>query len=274
MTPSTPADALPEGPPQRSADTRPLPTYSTEVRDRTGQVVGVEPRPRIADASEWADQLDALDKLGVSEAEHRAYREIFSAEGGLKIDDGTVGGIQEQTLENITKSGKEYVQSLEQIGIDPGVTKPKDLTPEQRIGVYRLHFNTFWEKGAKAVGERIGKPGMEGYEVLEYIGNEEAAAALADTFFRGGRGSVEKGSAAWITQRAINKSLGALREPLIVEDGRFGSGSIEAFKALSSDPRTRKQLLDNLAEERRKVWEGSPNFEGEAARADHFRMER
>jgi hypothetical protein len=85
---------------------------------------------------------------------------------------------------------------------------------------------------------------------------------------------MKEGSDQHVHRRGREGAQEAPREPLIVEDGRFGSGSIEAFKALSSDPRTRKLLLGNLAEERRKVWEGSPNFEGEAARADHFRMER
>jgi hypothetical protein len=61
---------------------------------------------------------------------------------------------------------------------------------------------------------------------------------------------------------------------MIGEDGVFGSGAIEAFKQLAANPETRRVLLDNLADERRKSWERHPDFEGEAARADHFRMER
>jgi hypothetical protein len=272
----TPAADLPEGKPQRSAEVRPLPTYDTKLTDHSGKVVGVGPRPRISDPQQWEDHLDALDGLDIPEGEHRAYREIFSAEGGLKPHEGTMGGIQEQTFRDIvTDGGREFVKELGALGVTIGKTKPQDLTPEQRAQVYSLKFDSIWDAAAsKSLGPKIGKPDMRGHEVLDYIGNAEAAAALADTYFRGGRPGVRESYPGYIAQKAINKTLEAQGEPPITLDGNFGSGSIETYKRLSENPETRKLLLDNLADERRKVWKGSPNFEGEAARADHFRLER
>jgi hypothetical protein len=155
----TPADALPEGPPQRSAEVRPLPTYDTKLTDHTGKVVGVGPRPRISDPQQWEDHLDALDGLDVPKGEHRAYREIFSAEGGLSPDGSAVGGIREKTLDDIvTDGGDELRSELDAIGITVGKTKPQDLSPQQRAQVYRLKFDSIWDTVAKkTIGPRIGK---------------------------------------------------------------------------------------------------------------------
>ncbi|MET4805426.1 hypothetical protein [Limibacillus sp. MBR-115] len=74
-------------------------------------------------------------------------------------------------------------------------------------------------------------------------------------------------------QQAINETIRShgLTLASLPVDGKPGLGTLEAYKDLAADPKSRKLLLDHLADERRKL---RPNSFGEAARADHFRIER
>jgi hypothetical protein len=256
-------------PPGAAPSNQPMPTFRTRLRDSQGNVVGVGERPRADDPQAWQAHQDALDKAGVGAGQHRAFREVWAAEGGLKSDGDTVAGITPDTLKELHEhDDKRAKADFRALGIDPK-SDPASLTPEQRVQVYQVFFDGHWNPAAEAIGQRIGQPDMRGRDVLDYIGDPEAAAALADTFFRGSvKGKAEIGR---VVQIAINATRAKVGQAPINADGVFGSGSIDAYKDLAADPKSRKLLLDHLADERRKL---RPSSFGEAARADHFRIER
>jgi lysozyme family protein len=177
---------------------------------------------------------------GISGPEARAFQEIFAAEGGRREDPrgAASSGITQGTLDDLIARGKVG-------GITSG-TRPSQLSPDQRVDVYRGYFEDVMR-------------GVGGSGALARIGDEDAAAAFGDTLFRHGR----KGGTEAI-QRAIN----GVAPGAVTVDGRIGPATLGAFDRLAHDPATRRRLLDALADERTKL---APL---ERERFDHFRFQR
>ncbi|CCG42004.1 lysozyme family protein [Magnetospirillum molischianum] len=124
---------------------------------------------------------------------------------------------------------------------------PGDLTPDQQAALYRDYLN-----------QALARAG--GYQALNGIGNDYAAAVLADTLFRFG-----PGGGARIIQAAIN----AVVPDSVNIDGVMRPQTLAIFSRLASDPAMLRQLLDAVANIRDRRLDGK-----EADRTDHFRFLR
>ena len=226
---------------------RAMPTY-TDSKGKTS--FHLEP-------DEWRNWSDVLDQYGITGIEKHLYQDIFSHEGGVKPDGTTVAGIRVQTLEDLRD---DYGDELNAIGISVS-TQPEELSPQQRIEVYRLYFDYAF---TSAIEEDKSK---RGHEILEAFGDPEAAAAFGDMLFRVGRFG-----APGVIQSAINQLHGekGISERLTVDKGA-GQKTIAAFKRLIRNPDDRIRLLDIMAELRCRK---HPKSEGECARANYHRIRR
>ena len=126
---------------------------------------------------------------------------------------------------------------LNAAGVPKG-TQPDELTPDQRIEVYRIFFDYALSVALKR------KAGKRGYELLEDFGDKEAAAAFADTLFRVGRSGGAK-----LIETAINRMYKEKGMSDRVDvDRAVGDETIGAYKRLIRDPDDRIRLLEILAE--------------------------
>lgn len=168
---------------------------------------------------EWQDFYDATGKLpDLSKTEQAAYMHIFGREGGMTPDrrGSAASGI-------IQKTADLYLGKGDLKHVKPG-TPPSSLSVEDRAKVYRRYMNDQFS----AIG---------GHKVLDQIGDEKGAIALADGMFRLGNTSAAKG-----IQEAMNSI-----DPKVTVDKVFGSESLGAYKRLLSNPKTRGQLLNAIA---------------------------
>lgn len=172
--------------------------------------------------------------------------EIFAAEGGDRpTPNGTaLSGITQTALDELI--AKRYVKNIK-----PG-TMPKSLTIDERAKVYRGYFDFALSlaKGSKA---------------LTRIGDPEVTAAFADTLFRHGRTG-----GAGLIQRAINK----VSLTKVSTKGPAGEQTVGAFAKLAANSKTRRLLLDALADERRNKVKNDSNAKGEFIRIDHFQFQK
>ncbi|MCF3628179.1 hypothetical protein RJ527_08890 [Thalassospiraceae bacterium LMO-SO8] len=196
---------------------------------------------------EWPKQHDAFTRLpGLSGSEHRAYMEIFAAEGGGNVNpsNGATAGITRTTLNDLIDRGKVT-------GIPKG-TEPKSLDKNERAQVYRAYFD-----------DALGTVG--GSAALRGVGDPETAAAFGDTLFRhGSKGGTE------IVQRALNAAGTA---PVAV-DGAMGPATYSALRRAAGDPAMRARFLNSLADERKQAVRHEATGRNEHARFDHFRFQK
>lgn len=84
-------------------------------------------------------------------------------------------------------------------------------------------------------------PAIGGHKVLEQIGDEKGAAALADGMFRLGRGKAAK---------SVQEAMRSIYPSSIkVADGKFGTKSLTAFKHMLADPNSRNRLINAIADQ-------------------------
>lgn len=171
----------------------------------------------------WEKFQGALGRRAeLAETDRFVISEIFAAEGGVANDPGSTasGGILLETLRQAQR-------------LDPslaGVAQPRDLDLDQRVAVYALDLDN-----------RLG--GVGGLQALRDLGDDEVAAAVADTLFRHGRAG-----GTMILQRAINRGRMARGEGGIAPDGGLGPQTWSALKDLSRSDR--RKLLGEIAEMR------------------------
>ena len=226
--------------PNRSSNAPPSPTPIIPVPAYRKQARGIDTKNWNA----WSQLIGRLPRL--QSTEKRAYMEIFAAEGGNSVNpkNGATSGIKDDTLDQLIH--KKWVK-----GIKRG-TKAKDLSLNQRAGIYRDYFDFAMNEvgGSSAFGR---------------IDDAAAASAVADTLFRHGRTG-----GGQLIREAINKLApgtlamrGATGKKL-----PFNETALKAFQTAIADPVTRRKFLDALADLRIK---DSP---GEALRFNHFRFQK
>ena len=226
---------------------------------------------------EWVPFSGALKEAGFGPDARFAMLQTFAWEGGTlpDLDDNenveAVAGI-------FNKSLPTY---LNEAGIPPG-TQAEDLTNLQRASFYKAYFN--WQFQAF---RRTG-----GIGTLDRIGDRQIAAAVGDTFVRGGGGTIGQ-----VLQDSIYKTLernpslaaslseerrghdgpdrpGSLGARIGV-DGEFGPDSLRALQIIAASPTGKKIFLDILAGERiefhkRKLGKLG---QGDLDRYDYFRFQ-
>jgi hypothetical protein len=92
-------------------------------------------------------------------------------------------------------------------------------------------------------------PAIGGHKVLEQIGDEKGAAALADGMFRLGQDDAAE---------SIQEAMRTI-DPSITKDSVFGSKSLTVYKRLLTDPKTKDRLLNAIADEFTKSKPGEMN---------------
>jgi hypothetical protein len=165
--------------------------------------------------------------------------EVFGQEGGVPKDGGSTAsaGILQKTLDNAKDAGGA--------GLDSATT-PSKLTNEQRAAVMRYKLDR----------EELSHVG--GIKALDKIGDNQAAAALADTLYR--HGGVDG-------PRLLQQAINDVQPGAVPKTGFMGSKTLEAYGRLASSPETKGKLLDALAEQRQFAVR-DPN---ERARFDYYR---
>lgn len=204
--------------------------------------------------AEWGKPVNKLPDIGNNE--RRAYAEIFAAEGGNRPDPGSptvVSGITPIQWEDLLQYGH----------LPPNLKrkKPEDLTIGEKAIVYR----EIMDRTLHAVG---------GHAALERLPDGEVAAALADPLFRNGMSG-----GAIVIQRAVEKVSGKSLvpgRPAARRDNRHnvvGEKTFREFARLSSNPATRRHVLDALSEEKNNYTkERKRDNAGERSRTGHFRF--
>jgi hypothetical protein len=187
---------------------------------------------------QWDKGVRALHDVGKNEA--HAYREVFAAEGGFRLDPRTrsvKAGVTPGTLKTITPQ-------LEKQGVDTS-GGPRSIDEKDFPKVYRAIL----DEALKQVG---------GSKALEQIPDKTTAAALGDAIFRHG-----KTGGAQVFQRAINAiSPGAVPIGTII-----GPKTFPEIVRLAGDSKTRSQFLDAIAKQRK----ARVADQNEWTRFDHFR---
>ena len=140
---------------------------------------------------------------------------------------------------------------------------PKTIAPKERLTVLQ---NAITGEGDSTT---LGKAG--GLAALETIPNKETAATLADMMLS----SPVPKTRGFMVQRSINE----VAPGSVSEDGKIGPKTIEAYAALSADPRQREALLNAFADVRiadvEQTGVVSPaEFAGWRKRIDHFRFRK
>ena len=182
---------------------RTRPDYLAKRDNKKPDMPGRVPRVTHDDWKSWSD---SLDRAGVSRTERRIYQDIFSHEGGTKRHGTTVAGIRIKTLADL-HGISERSDQLNAAKIPPGM-RPDQLTPEQRIDVYRIYL----DQEMKDIVEKTGK---RAHEILADMGDGHAASAFADTLFREGtRG-------ARMIQSAINQLDTEKGAPVDADENRL-----------------------------------------------------
>lgn len=238
-----------------------LGSWRSNIEDQTGQTLTPAADTRTSASSEdqstppanksdffksrnpsgtWDDFRGEVQSLpDTGQAGKFALVEVFGQEGGVPKDSASTAsaGILQRTLDNAKGAG---VPGLEK------ATTPNGLTNEQRAAVMRYKLDR----------EELSHVG--GVKALDKIGDNQAAAALADTLYR--HGGVE---GPRLLQRAIND----VEPGAVPKTGFMGKQTLEAYSRLASSPETKGRLLDALAEQR-KLAARDPN---ERARFDYYR---
>ncbi len=246
--PDSPPDRLAADGVPRGGDAAPDATSRREPIISVPKYRNQVPELRRSSWQDWADSVRRLP--GLSSAEERAHMEVFAAEGGTGVDEktGAASGILPGTLHDL--------QERRRIDRLPLGTAPDDLTMDEKAKIYRAYI----DDGLKHVG---------GSGALERIGDDAAAASLADTLFRhGATGGAE------LVRAAINDVVpGSVRQAgQISPDGNtvsrhtMNEEAFAAYRKLAKDPATRRKLLDALK------WQRDFDKPGEAARTEHFRF--
>ena len=222
----------------------------------------------------WARWAAALDKAGVGDIQRFVMQEIFAAEGGVASDGTTVAGITQTTLNGL----------IEDWGLElPVGIRPKDLSYDQMVEFYRAYFAPNY--GAFGFGE--------GFNALEAMGDEELAAAMADSLVRLGAKTevIEE-----VLQGAIQQTFDAYPEleaenPSFTVDGKFGTSSTSAVRAIAASDEAKAFCLNAIRDARevymlthKASWQKSREiledgsvkvtlWPGEIDRIDHFRFQ-
>jgi len=170
---------------------------------------------------EWQDFYDATGKLpNMSKTEQAAYMHIFGREGGMAPDKrgSAASGI-------IQKTADVYLGKGDLKHAKPG-TPPSSLSVEDRAKIYRHYMDDQFS----AIG---------GHKVLEQIGDDKGAIALADGMFRLGKRHASEG---------IQEAMKIIEPAQPTPDGVFGSKTLATYKRLLADSKTRDRLLDAIGD--------------------------
>ena len=158
---------------------------------------------------------------GVSPSELFAYGQIYAAEGGNTKD--PLGSASSGILQKTLDSARGRMPGL------LGVKTPSNLTPDQRAAIYRDYIN-------QALA-RVG-----GYQALSGIGNDYAAAVLADVLYRDGTTG-----GANIVRAAINQ----ISPNSVTPTGRIDQATLDIVARLASAPAGLAQFLKAIGDMRR-----------------------
>ena len=197
---------------------------------------------------EWVPFHDALKDAGLGPDARFAMLQTYAWEGGSLPDTQA----SPPAVTGITRSGVSKYGP--RAGI-PADTLPSQLTNEQRVAFYRAYFD--WQDGGAF--HRTG-----GLTTLDRIGNKQIAAALGDTLVRGGAGTVREVMQAGINSilekfPAVAASISEQRRPAdgpdrpgstaarVIEDSKFGEGTLAALQAIASYPAATKSFLIEIA---------------------------
>ena len=232
--------------------------WSTPAAEQAGeQIAGMSVpayRDQVVDAGELARWTKVLDQTDLGPNARRVLQEFFVAEGGARSHPGstTHAGLTAGTLKNVRKKLK----------LDSALT-PKTISPEDRV---RAFVEAFTSKGDSST---LGYSG--GLDALARIPDKQAATALADMMLS----SPKPDTRGFMLQRSIN----AVAPDSVSEDGVIGAKTIDAYAALSADPRQREALLNAFADVRiadvEQTGVVSPaEFAGWRKRIDHFRFRK
>ncbi|NUB15132.1 hypothetical protein GAY28_22470 [Azospirillum brasilense] len=165
----------------------------------------------------WRNFNEALARVpNLSPNQRLIYAEIFAMEGGMTTHPGS--GAASGITQDILDRAKEDLPGLEK------VRKPDQLTVGQRAAIYPYYFDDV----LRTVGGR---------KALAEIGNDEAAAAFADTLFRFGR---SRGTE--IIQDARNRVFRENGYPEMPKDRQMGQGALAAYSYLATDDGLAKRL--------------------------------
>lgn len=78
-----------------------------------------------------------------------------------------------------------------------------------------------------------------GHKVIEQVGDEKGAVALADGMFRLGLGKAAEG---------VQEAMQLIDPESPKVDSKFGSKSLAAYKRMLADPNSRNPLLNAIAD--------------------------
>lgn len=164
---------------------------------------------------------DALNHL-IEDPRYRSDQEyadyVMRQFGRVYGTDGETDATGRLIVDGELDRAKEDLPGLEK------VRKPDQLTVGQRAAICPYYFDDV----LRTVGGR---------KALDEIGNDEAAAAFADTLFRFGR---SRGTE--IIQDAMNRVFRENGYPEMLKDRQMGQGTLAAYSYLATDDGLAKRL--------------------------------
>lgn len=206
-------------------------------------------------AQEWEDWNALLEQdRELGSAHRKAFSEIYAFEGGMRSPAGgtAFAGIVQPTLDGLKRNG--LLSGL------PEDLKAKELNQTNINQVYKAYFNDIFKGAAKTAKLTTDK----GYTLLGTIGDDQVAAAFADTVFRANPEQVS----VPMVKNAINKALSLKPAP---GDKFFGVAGTETFnnlRAIAKDAKKKRIFLDTLGDLRDESFIES----GDPVRNEYFRF--
>lgn len=252
-------------------DKIPIPRRKPSRLDATGRMIREDqpktykyldrvPKPKTdlfkgSRAQEWEDWNALLEQdKELGSAQRKAFSEIYAFEGGMRSPAGgtAFAGIVQSTLNGLKNNGFLPELSKEM--------KTKDLDQKSINQVYKAYFNDLFKGAAKTAKLTADK----GYTLLGTIGDDQIAAAFADTIFRD---DPELVSVPMI-QGAINQALSLNHVPGDRYLGVAGTQTFNKLRSIAKDPKKKRVFLDTLGDLRDQKF----TEPGDPMRNEHFRF--
>lgn len=189
----------------------------------------------------WIDHAKAVkeDKES-SDLFKTISKDLFAFEGGAADNDGTtVAGITQGALKGLENEDfyKEYVKKHGKKDI-----KPSDLDMEDIINFHKGYFDRYFRGAAETMTKETSKK-INGHQMLDTIGDDNIARAVADALFRIGSTKGAKiiyDSTIAVLPNAENR----------INDDTIGTKAFADLRRIAQNAELKRQFLDKLKEGR------------------------